>query len=663
MRRFTFTFLFWLLLVQWAMATTVWVAATGGSATTNCANASGASDPGVYIRSMRTIWANCAIAGGDTINIKAGTYNEALLDVLSDNVPAGGSSYSNAITVQNYNNEMVTFTGDSRRCVQLNGAVTAHYYIFKGIHFSGCSVGGNGTPANLHHIKLDGINLTEPQSQCIDYYGSDLWVVNSVIHDCGESNVPAEEHAIYMEGPNALIENNEIYNVDWGHGIQFYTGTSDNVSNAIVRNNYFHNIGLNGDRGSACILFGDGDNIQIYNNICANSQEGFVAFRSPGNTLIANNTFDKIGFNGAPCTGDCYVIALNTAVNPTVRNNLIWRTTNITANISTTGATGTITNDHNVSSIDPHFVAQDSSPPNYALSSSTPATVIDAGATLGAPYNTDYAGNARGYNGAWDIGAFEYIGDAPPPPVSNQLVAALSFDEGKGTAALDSSGLVNHATLQSGATWNASGKYGSALSLDGTANSFAEIPYASSINLNPSGMTLEAWVKPSQSVSGFKAIIARNSTGPYYWLYAGSESYLCSSLAAVGGFNTTVDNNACDDTSLAVNQWTHIAITYDGTSVRYYRNGQQINSITSNENIPTDTSTLRIGASGYGEEFSGLIDEVRVYNYARTPTEITTDMNTSISGAPAGPGAPTVKLNPATSLKVSANNSVKIGVP
>ncbi|TMR92174.1 LamG domain-containing protein, partial [Nonomuraea basaltis] len=44
------------------------------------------------------------------------------------------------------------------------------------------------------------------------------------------------------------------------------------------------------------------------------------------------------------------------------------------------------------------------------------------------------------------------------------------------------------------------------------------------------------------------------------------------------------------------------------------------------------TSPLRIGGnSGSGEYFSGLIDEVRVYNKALTAAQITTDMNTPVS--------------------------------
>jgi hypothetical protein len=50
---------------------------------------------------------------------------------------------------------------------------------------------------------------------------------------------------------------------------------------------------------------------------------------------------------------------------------------------------------------------------HYQLKTSSPA--IDAGATLGAPYNIDYAGVTRPSGPAYDIGAFEYGGTATSP--------------------------------------------------------------------------------------------------------------------------------------------------------------------------------------------------------------------------------------------------------
>src|SRR5579871_6361430 len=69
------------------------------------------------------------------------------------------------------------------------------------------------------------------------------------------------------------------------------------------------------------------------------------------------------------------------------------------------------------------------------------------------------------------------------------LVAAYNFDEGTGTTVHDASGNGNNGTLVN-ATWSTSGKYGDALSFNGS-NAMVNIPDAASLHLT-SGMTLEA---------------------------------------------------------------------------------------------------------------------------------------------------------------------------
>jgi hypothetical protein len=57
-------------------------------------------------------------------------------------------------------------------------------------------------------------------------------------------------------------------------------------------------------------------------------------------------------------------------------------------------------------------------------------------------------------------------------------------------------------------------------------------------------------------------------------------------------------------------------------------NGTQIASKATTGAITNTTAPLRIGGNSiWGEYFSGLIDDVRVYNRALTTTELNTDMN------------------------------------
>ena len=75
-------------------------------------------------------------------------------------------------------------------------------------------------------------------------------------------------------------------------------------------------------------------------------------------------------------------------------------------------------------------------------------------------------------------------------------------------------------------------------------------------------------------------------------------------------------------TSLPLNTWSHLATTYDGTTLRLYVNGALAGSSTIAGSIPASTGPLRLGGNAiWGEWFSGEIDDVRVYNRALSATE------------------------------------------
>jgi YVTN family beta-propeller protein len=92
---------------------------------------------------------------------------------------------------------------------------------------------------------------------------------------------------------------------------------------------------------------------------------------------------------------------------------------------------------------------------------------------------------------------------------------------------------------------------------------------------------------------------------------------------------------------LPVNQWTHVAGTYDGATLRLYLNATQVATQSRTGSLEVNNAVVRIGGNTYsGEFFPGRIDELRIYNRALSQSEIQTDMNTSVSGAPPPPPPP-----------------------
>ncbi len=203
------------------------------------------------------------------------------------------------------------------------------------------------------------------------------------------------------------------------------------------------------------------------------------------------------------------------------------------------------------------------------------------------------------------------------------LVAAYGFNEGAGTQALDASGFGNNGSL-SGATRSTSGHSGGAASFNGT-NASVIVPDSSSLDLT-NGMTVEAWVRPTAR-SGWRTVVLKESSGNLsYALYAANGA-----SRPVGWITNPTDYSVLGTAAVPLNTWTHFAVTYDGSSFRFFTNGVLVRTTTNVTAIKPSTGNLRIGGNSvWGEFFSGLIDDVRIYNRALTATEIQTDMNTGV---------------------------------
>lgn len=206
------------------------------------------------------------------------------------------------------------------------------------------------------------------------------------------------------------------------------------------------------------------------------------------------------------------------------------------------------------------------------------------------------------------------------------LVAAYGFNELTGSIVGDASGNGNGGQINN-AVWSASGRYGGALQFNGTT-SMVSVTDAASLDLT-TGMTLSAWVSPSQ-LSGWRTVIMKERTGDLaYGIYAHDQAPRPAGYISVPNQVTVPGTGA-----LTLNNWTHLAVTYDGASLALFVNGTEVRRVAAPGSMTTSASMLRIGGNSvWGEYFSGLIDEVRVYNRALTAIEIQTDMNTPVGGS------------------------------
>ena len=212
-------------------------------------------------------------------------------------------------------------------------------------------------------------------------------------------------------------------------------------------------------------------------------------------------------------------------------------------------------------------------------------------------------------------------------PAVTGLVAAYGFDNGTGTTTPDQSGNNNNGTLTN-ATWAGptTGKYGNALSFNGT-NAWVTVPDSNSLDLT-TGMTLEAWVRPN-SVVNYRTLILKERPGELvYGVYSSTDTGRPSANATIAGSSRELVGTS----AIPVAAWTHLAVTYDGATLRLFVNGTQASQLAAAGAMPTSTSPLRIGGNAvWAEWFNGLIDEVRIYSRALSAGEIQTDMNRSVT--------------------------------
>ncbi len=230
------------------------------------------------------------------------------------------------------------------------------------------------------------------------------------------------------------------------------------------------------------------------------------------------------------------------------------------------------------------------------------------------------------------------ISNSGGPVPGGGLVAAYGFDAGSGTTAADSSGKGNVGSL-SGPAWSGAGRFGSALSFDGV-NDWVAVPDASSLDLT-TGMTLEAWVRPS-ALGGWRTVVFKERPGGVvYASYADQAASRPLGEVFIGS-----ERSATGTAALPVNAWSHLATTYDGSFLRLYVNGVLTSSAPVTGAMTASTGLLRLGGNSvWGEWFAGLIDEVRIYDRALSAAEVQQDMQTAVSGAPppadtTGPSAP-----------------------
>ena len=160
--------------------------------------------------------------------------------------------------------------------------------------------------------------------------------------------------------------------------------------------------------------------------------------------------------------------------------------------------------------------------------------------------------------------------------------------------------------------------FNNAYEFSGTSWNYISVPNAPSLNNN--SFTISVWVNIPKKESGHIVNKGRDITIGTYGLNANSVR----ATMLYGGVNDALFGN------VPLNQWILLTGTVDGNIAKSYLNGQLINTATLSRTFICNTNEpLTIGMhyyngvpSMYTYPFTGIIDDVRIYNRALTETEV-----------------------------------------
>jgi hypothetical protein len=262
---------------------------------------------------------------------------------------------------------------------------------------------------------------------------------------------------------------------------------------------------------------------------------------------------------------------------------------------------------------------------NYALSEDEIKKDYNQGKTLvmGSPKT---ASGATGQSAEYCVPGDTATCDPP--------VAEWKFDDKSGTTVYDTSSNANHGTMSNmeDSDWKTSDqcKKGRCLEFDGV-DDYLDAGSSPSLIL-ANGGSIEAWVKIGKLETGWDNGIIHKGDGAS-WV---NNHYGIIEMDGTNKFILTISDgtnylglSGPTTKDLEENVWYHVAGTWNNSSKCIYVNGVLQECVNSTI-MPKDTMTsCSVSAGRYKGSyyFNGLIDDVKIYDYARTPAQVAWDYN------------------------------------
>jgi hypothetical protein len=158
------------------------------------------------------------------------------------------------------------------------------------------------------------------------------------------------------------------------------------------------------------------------------------------------------------------------------------------------------------------------------------------------------------------------------------------------------------------------GKDGSGGNFDGI-DDYIDVPNSPQLTDLAQNFTWSFWINNSSQTAGEGRIIDYGNTSIVTGTLTGQK--------IKAWIKTDSESNAIlSDKSIDDKTWHHVALTWDGTTIKMYIDGnQQMATITKSGTLSPE-SKMTIGGESTGNYYAGLLDEVKIFNYALSADEI-----------------------------------------
>jgi gliding motility-associated-like protein len=201
--------------------------------------------------------------------------------------------------------------------------------------------------------------------------------------------------------------------------------------------------------------------------------------------------------------------------------------------------------------------------------------------------------------------------------------------------------------------------YNNSLNFDGTddyVEAGAPLPIAANDNF-----TYEAWVRPTLVDANYRGFLGTSvlnvGRAPSMWVGPNGSLHTDS-------YNGSTRYDMLVDNFFIANTWVHVAWVKNGTTYTIYKNGVQAATATAPSSVLLPNANFTIGK--LDNFFAGTLDEVRIWNTARTAQEITDNMSATLNGNETGlrayytfnqgtPDGTNTSINTVANLTATAN--------